>query len=69
MPDCKDCDSLHLCYTMFLSMESLINPATGKYHKLVGCDGESYRYGEEITKDNENDYARYLQRVIQGDCE
>ena len=68
MGDCKDCDSLHLCYTMCLSMDLLINPATGKYHKLVGCDGESYRYGEEITKDNEKEYAKYIKRIIQG-CE
>lgn len=66
MPLCEDCDSLHVCY-VFLSIKDLINPKTGKYHKLTGGDGESYWYGDEITKHNDKEYAAYIKRIRNGE--
>lgn len=64
-PLCEDCDSIHVCYT-FLSIKDLVNPKTGKYHKLTGCDGESYWYGDEITKLNEIEYSAYINKIRDG---
>ncbi len=66
-PECVTCDSLHVCYTFFLSLDLLKNRETGKYHKLLGCDGESYKYGDEITAENEKEYAKYIKGILQGD--
>lgn len=65
MPLCEDCDAIHVCYC-FMPIDALINPTTGKHHKITGCDEESYWYGEEITKKNENEYADYIKRIKAG---